>query len=141
MRGFAESVGYDGEPFLWDEERRFLLRCELDALYFGLYLGFDQWRDASEAPESPEARAKLLDYFPTPLDALDYVMTTFPIVARKELADQELVARADALLRDHNAARDDRFPSHAVIRTIFQEMIEAIQTRTPWLSWLESLDA
>lgn len=141
MRSFAESVGYDGEPFLWDEERRFLLRCELDALYFGLYLGFDQWRDASEAPESPEARAKLLDYFPTPLDALDYVMTTFPIVAREELADQELVARADALLRDHNAARGERFPSHAVIRTIFQEMTRSIQTGTPWRSWLEPLDA
>ena len=29
--------GYIGPPFRWDEERRFLIRCELDAAYFRLY--------------------------------------------------------------------------------------------------------
>src|SRR5690606_10809493 len=37
LRSFAQDVGYDGPPFVWDEERRFLMRCELDALYFHLY--------------------------------------------------------------------------------------------------------
>jgi hypothetical protein len=34
---FAKDCGYYGPPFCWDVERRFLLRCELDALYFHLY--------------------------------------------------------------------------------------------------------
>jgi hypothetical protein len=34
---FARDCGYSGPPFRWNEERRFLLRCELDAAYFHLY--------------------------------------------------------------------------------------------------------
>ncbi len=34
---FAEDIGYDGPPFRWDPERRFALRCELDAAFFHLY--------------------------------------------------------------------------------------------------------
>jgi len=30
-------MGYDGPPFVWDEERRALLRAELDAYYAHLY--------------------------------------------------------------------------------------------------------
>ncbi len=37
LEAFAQDCGYDGPPFRWDEERRFLLRCELDAAYFHLY--------------------------------------------------------------------------------------------------------
>lgn len=37
LEAFAKDCGYDGPPFRWDEERRFLLRCELDAAYFHLY--------------------------------------------------------------------------------------------------------
>ena len=37
LRGFAEDMGYSGAPFVWDEERRLHLRCQLDALYFHLY--------------------------------------------------------------------------------------------------------
>lgn len=37
LEPFARDCGYDGPPFRWDEERRFLLRCELDAAYFHLY--------------------------------------------------------------------------------------------------------
>ncbi len=47
-------------PFRWDEERRFLLRCELDAAYFHLY-GIER-------------------------DDVDYIMETFPIVKRKDEA-------------------------------------------------------
>ena len=57
---FAQDCGYDGPPFRWDEERRFLLRCELDAAYFHLY-GITR-------------------------DDVDYVMETFPIVKRKDEA-------------------------------------------------------
>lgn len=37
MAPFARDLGYDGPPFAWDEERRFELRCELDAAFFHLY--------------------------------------------------------------------------------------------------------
>lgn len=48
------------DPFIWDEERRFKIRCELDALYFHLY-GINR-------------------------DDADYILETFPIVRRKDIA-------------------------------------------------------
>ena len=60
LQPFAQDCGYHGPPFRWDEERRFLLRCELDAAYFHLY---------------SIAR-----------DDVDYIMDTFPIVKRKDEA-------------------------------------------------------
>jgi len=57
---FARDLGYDGPPFRWDDERRFLLRCELDAAFFHLY-GIAR-------------------------DDAAYIMDTFPIVKRKDEA-------------------------------------------------------
>ncbi|MBI5536035.1 MAG: N-6 DNA methylase [Deltaproteobacteria bacterium] len=37
LEPFAHDVGYYGPPFRWDIQRRFLLRCELDAAFFHLY--------------------------------------------------------------------------------------------------------
>lgn len=37
LKPFAEDMGYQGEPFRWDEERRAVLRAELDAYYARLY--------------------------------------------------------------------------------------------------------
>lgn len=37
MQPFAKDMGYDGEPFIWDSNRRALLRAELDAYYAKLY--------------------------------------------------------------------------------------------------------
>ena len=37
MRPFARDLGYDGEPFIWNDEDRRHLRARLDALYFHLY--------------------------------------------------------------------------------------------------------
>ena len=37
LKPFAEDMDYYGEPFRWDEERRALLRAELDAYYARLY--------------------------------------------------------------------------------------------------------
>lgn len=120
MKGFAESLGYEGAPFAWDEERRFRLRCELDALYFALYLGRDEWRRATVAEERPEDFAALTRYFPTPLDALDYIMGTFPIVKRKEEEDAALCGYARRLLASIGAPEDEeRYPSFAAIRALF----------------------
>jgi hypothetical protein len=60
MRPFALDLGYEGPPFVWDEERRFALRCELDAAFFHLY-GIGR-------------------------EDVAYVMETFPIVKRKDEA-------------------------------------------------------
>ncbi|MCX6064967.1 MAG: hypothetical protein NT121_04335 [Chloroflexi bacterium] len=37
LKPFAEDMGYHDEPYKWDEERRALLRAELDAYYAKLY--------------------------------------------------------------------------------------------------------
>lgn len=37
LQPFAGDLGYDGPPFGWDPDRRFQLRCELDAAFFHLY--------------------------------------------------------------------------------------------------------
>ena len=80
LQTFARDCGYDGPPFIWDEERRFKIRCELDALYFHLYLGtLTEWQTQG----TPE----LMSYIPTPRHAVEYIMETFPIVKRKDLRD------------------------------------------------------
>ncbi len=60
LQPFGRDLGYDGPPFRWDPERRFILRCELDAAFFHLY-GVSR-------------------------DDADYIMDTFPIVRRKDEA-------------------------------------------------------
>jgi hypothetical protein len=85
LQPFAQDCGYSGPPFCWDEERRFLLRCELDAAFFHLYMPAEangDWRPAEN--ETAEDLARLKASFPTPRDAVAYIMDTFPIVKRKD---------------------------------------------------------
>ncbi|EEF63337.1 Eco57I restriction-modification methylase domain-containing protein [Pedosphaera parvula] len=56
LEAFAQDCGWSGPPFRWDEERRFRLRCELDAAFFHLY-GLNR-------------------------DDTAYILDTFPIVKR-----------------------------------------------------------
>ena len=51
LESFAADCGWDGPPFRWDEDRRFLLRCELDAAFFHLYLPAEE--DGELAPGAP----------------------------------------------------------------------------------------
>ena len=37
LEGFARDLGYEGPPFRWDDQRRHLLQCELDAIYAHMY--------------------------------------------------------------------------------------------------------
>ena len=37
LEGFARDLGYDGPPFLWNENRRHCLKCELDAIFTHMY--------------------------------------------------------------------------------------------------------
>jgi len=42
MRPFGQDCGYNGPPFRWDAGRRSLLRAELDAAFFHLYVSRKQ---------------------------------------------------------------------------------------------------
>jgi hypothetical protein len=76
LHPFAADCGNDGPPFKWDEERRFLLRCELDAAFFHLYLGaLEDWQKEAES---------LTSLFPTTRSAVEYILETFPIVKRND---------------------------------------------------------
>ena len=77
MAPFARDLGYDGQPFLWDEEERRHLRARLDALYFHLY-GL------------------------TKEDA-EYVLDTFPIVRREDEAAFSHYRTRDLILAYMNA--------------------------------------
>ena len=37
LQGFAQDLGYNGPPFLWDAGRRHRLKCELDAIFAHMY--------------------------------------------------------------------------------------------------------
>ena len=92
LEAFAKDCGWEGPPFRWDEERRFRLRCELDAAFFHLYLPADEqggWRparrsDGCPCDETAPELAELERHFPNPRDAVAYVMDTFPIVRYKD---------------------------------------------------------
>ncbi len=72
LQPFARDLGYDGPPFLWNIERRFQLRCELDARYFRLY-GIAR-------------------------EDVAYIMETFPIVKRKDLAEYGVYRTKETIL-------------------------------------------
>ncbi len=85
LEPFAQDCGWSGPPFRWDEERRFLLRCELDAAFFHLYLPAETNGDWHRAEgETTEDLARLKASFPTPRDSVAYIMDTFLIVRRKD---------------------------------------------------------
>lgn len=90
MKSFADSVGLEGPPFPWDSRRRETIRTELDAAFFHLY-GIER-------------------------DDVDYIMETFPIVKRKDIAE-------------HGEYRTKR-----LILEIYDAMAEAEKTGVPYVS-------
>ena len=93
LQPFAKECGYDRPPFRWDVERRFLIRCELDAAFFHLY-GIAR-------------------------DDVDYMMDTFPIVKRKDIAAH------------------DEYRTKRVILEIYDEMARAMQGGQPYKTRLD----
>jgi hypothetical protein len=76
LESFAKDCGYDGPPFVWNVDRRFSLRCELDAAFFYIYLG---------APEDWQKEpAPLTALFPSPRSAVEYIMETFSLVKKND---------------------------------------------------------
>lgn len=110
LESFACDCGYNGPPFCWDEDRRLLLRCELDAAFFHLYLGSeDEWGQES---------GELIKAFPTPRHAVDYIMETFPIIKRKDEATYGSYRTKDTILE------------------IYDDMTDSIRTGRPYLTRL-----
>jgi hypothetical protein len=71
MTPFARDLGYDGPPFVWDEDRRALLRAELDAFYARAYgLTRDELR-------------YILD--PADVKGADYPSETFRVLKTNEI--------------------------------------------------------
>lgn len=104
MRPFAHEMGYDGEPFPWDEKRRFALRAELDAAFFHLYLPAEpdgRWRKAVN--ESETDYRELSAVFPTPRHAVDYIMETFPIKKKNDLKAFTSYRTKEVILQDYDA--------------------------------------
>ena len=95
LEAFAADCGWSGPPFRWDEERRFLLRCELDAAFFHLYLG-----PQTEWQQQPEALTRA---FPTPRHAISYIIDTFPIVKRKDEAKHGHYRTKETILQIYDA--------------------------------------
>ena len=60
LQPLADDLGYEGPPFRWAPERRFLLRCELEAALFHLYHldrdDVDYIMDPSPASPAPTHR-------------------------------------------------------------------------------------
>lgn len=59
MKPFAEDLEYEGEPFIWDTEKRLILQSELDAVYAHLY-------ELSK-------------------EDMNHILDTFPIIKRKDM--------------------------------------------------------
>jgi hypothetical protein len=117
---FAKDFGCCSPPFRWDEDRRFLLRCELDAAFFHLYLLTDangDWQRAER--ETPEDLAQLKAAFPVPRDAVAYIMETFVIVKRR---DEETWGE---------------YRTKRVILEIYDALAEAIRTGQPYRTRLD----
>jgi hypothetical protein len=73
LQPFAKDLGYDGPPFRWDEDRRAVLRAELDAYYAALYgLNRDELR-------------YVLD--PTDVYGPDFPGETFRVLKEREIRE------------------------------------------------------
>jgi hypothetical protein len=77
---FARDCGNHGAPFRWNEERRFLLRSELDAAFFHLY-GIAR-------------------------DDVDLIMETFPIVKREDVKHHGEYRTKRVILEIYDAMRE-----------------------------------
>ena len=100
----------------------------MDAAFFHLYLRGDaagQWvparrEDGCPHDESPKDLARLKESFPTPRDAVAYILDTFPIVRRK----------------DEEKYNGDYRTKRVILET-YDAMQEAIRTGVPYQTPLD----
>ncbi|KAA0235919.1 MAG: SAM-dependent DNA methyltransferase [Actinobacteria bacterium] len=93
MQPVTRDIGFTAPPFVWDDDRRALLRAELDACFFHLY-GIGR-------------------------DDVDYIMETFPVVKRRDIAE-------------HGEFRTKR-----LILEVYDAMGKAIETGEPYQTILD----
>lgn len=118
LKRFALEIGYDGPPFRWDDYRRWLIRCELDALFFHTAFGYqDEWKCKSSS---------LLYAFRTPRHAVEYIMETFPIVKRKD------IARTEVKNDSGEVVTPGTFITKDTILAIYDEMATAMAIGVPY---------
>lgn len=123
----ARDCGDNGPPFRWNPDRRFEIRCELDAAFFHLYLpatAAGDWRPARVADggvrdETEAELAALKAHFPTPRDAVAYILDQFPLVRRKD------------------EVRWGEYRTKARILAIYDRMLEARRGRSAYRSLLD----
>jgi len=82
LKEFALDCGYNGEPFIWNEDERRGLQAELDALFFHLY-------QISE-------------------EELNYIMETFPIVKRQDIAIFGEFRTKSLILQNYHELKDNK---------------------------------
>ena len=92
MQSFARDLGYEGPPFTWDEDRRALLRAELDAYYARLYgLTRKQLRYILDPHDLTDRElADILDPAEDPPDAprtRDFPGETFRVLKQREMKE------------------------------------------------------
>jgi hypothetical protein len=73
MSVISYELEYLDEPFIWDDKERFQLQCELDAIYAHLY-GLEK-------------------------EEMDYILETFPIVKRKDIAKYGIYRTKETILQ------------------------------------------
>ena len=153
MAPFARDLGYDGPPFAWNEDRRALLRGELDAWYARAYgLTRDELRyilDPADVmgPEYPSETFRGLknnevrkygEYRTARLvlDAWDRLErgeladTPPPIVVASAPKPRPLVARIDPAMQPDNAWVRPRIDPHAETGLFLAAMLKALDGPT-----------
>ena len=127
LEPFARDCGWYGPPFRWDEARRFLMRCEIDAAFFVLYLGPDEdgrWSrlmgaDHPRHGDTSKRHSQISRYFPSPRDALSYIMDTFEKV------------------RSVDEASHGEYRTKRVILDVYDAMLIAAATGEPYRTVLD----
>ncbi|MAS35364.1 MAG: hypothetical protein CL610_15245 [Anaerolineaceae bacterium] len=120
LQPFAQDVGYRGNPFIWEEQRRLLMRCELDALYFHLY-GLNR-----------EEANFILD--PADLYGESFPGETFHVFKEKEIAKygEYLTKRIILEMYDQMAA----LPTMHVPAPKDESVTYAVPDVSQWATWL-----
>ena len=77
LKPFAEDCGDEGPPFVWNPERRFQLRCEIDAAFFHLY-GISR-------------------------DDTAYILDTFPVLEQSEVREHDEYRTKRVVLETYDA--------------------------------------
>ena len=114
LEPFAAACGWYDPLFHWDHDRRFRLRCELDAAFFHLYLLAEDdrgWRTARRSDgcpcnETTEQLADLKGRFPAPRDTVAYILDTFSIIRRKDKEKYQEYRRKRAILEIYEEMHD-----------------------------------